>query len=65
MNITALGIDIAKNIFQLHGIDNKGKCVLQKKVIRSKLLNYLAQTPKCKIGMGKLSLIFNMDILTL
>lgn len=28
MNITAIGIDIAKDIFQLYGIDNKGKCIL-------------------------------------
>src|SRR4051812_46068015 len=51
MNITAIGIDIAKNIFQIHGVDNQGKCVLQKKVARGKLLSYFAQLPKCKIGM--------------
>ena len=29
MNITTLGIDLAKNVFQLHGTDNKGKRVLR------------------------------------
>jgi hypothetical protein len=53
MNITAIGIDIAKNIFQIHGVDNKGKCVLQKKVTRVKLLSYVAQLPKCKKSLGE------------
>jgi len=47
MNITAMGIDIAKDIFQLHGVDEKGKCTFQKKLTRVKLLNYIAQLPKC------------------
>lgn len=51
MNISALGIDIAKNVFQLHGIDDKGNVVLQKKVSRGKLLACVAQLPLCKIGM--------------
>ena len=29
MNISVLGIDIAKNVFQLHGVDNSGKAVLE------------------------------------
>lgn len=34
-NITTLGIDIAKNVFQLHGIDKAGKVVLQKRLARA------------------------------
>ena len=51
MNITALGIDIAKNVFQLHGLDDKGKVVLRKKMSRDKLLKFMAQLPLYKIGM--------------
>lgn len=51
MNITALGIDIAKNVFQLHGVDEQGKTVLQKKINRDKLVSFIAQLPPCKIGM--------------
>jgi transposase len=51
MNISALGIDIAKNVFQLHGIDEKGKPVLQKKINRDKLPAFMANLPTCKIGM--------------
>ena len=53
MNIIALGIDIAKNVFQLHGVDANGKIVLQKKVSREKLIQFVAQLPVCKIGMQK------------
>jgi len=51
MNITTLGIDIAKNVFQLHGINTNGNIVLQKKLSRDKLLKFIAQLPTCKIGM--------------
>lgn len=55
MNIIALGIDIAKNVFQLHGVDANGKIVLQKKVSREKLIQFVAQLPVCKIGMESCS----------
>ena len=51
MNITTLGIDLAKNIFQLHGADNKGKAVLKKTVTRTKLASFTANLSKCVIVM--------------
>jgi len=51
MTIISLGIDIAKNVFQLHGVDAREKVVLQKKLSRDKLLKFIAQLPACKIGM--------------
>jgi transposase len=51
MNITTLGIDLAKNIFQLHGADNKGKAVLKKTLTRTKLPAFIANLPKCRIVM--------------
>ena len=49
MNINALGIDIAKNIFQLHGIDQMGKGILKKRISRDQLSSYIASLPKCTI----------------
>ena len=46
-----MGIDIAKNIFQLHGVDCRGKAVLKKKVSRQKLSEFICQLPSCLIGM--------------
>ncbi|MDF2867436.1 MAG: transposase [Gammaproteobacteria bacterium] len=51
MNITLLGIDIAKDVFQLHGADARGKRVLTKRLKRKELLSYLANLPVCCIVM--------------
>ena len=52
MNIVTVGIDLAKNIFALHGIDQSGKAVLIKpKVARGQLLELIASLPPCLIGM--------------
>jgi len=51
MQITALGIDLAKNIFQLHGINERGKVVLSRKVTRAKLREVITKLPCCLIGM--------------
>ncbi len=49
--VTTLGIDLAKNSFQLHGVNAEGKTVLKKKVSRSQLLSTIANLPPCLIGM--------------
>lgn len=51
MSVSVIGIDIAKNVFQLHGIDSKGKVVLKERVSRKKLLTVLSNLPKCLIGI--------------
>jgi len=52
MDIVTVGIDLAKNVFALHGIDHSGKAVLVKpKVARDQLLELVAQLPPCLIGM--------------
>jgi transposase len=50
-NIKVLGIDLAKNVFQIHGTDAKGKCVLRKRLSREKLPIFLATLPPCLIGI--------------
>ena len=51
MDITTLGIDIAKSIFQLHGIDAEGAVVVQKKIRRGAVLNFLEKVGPCLLGM--------------
>ncbi len=52
MAIVTLGIDLAKNIFALHGVDQTGRAVLVKpKVRREELLPLIANLPPCVIGM--------------
>ena len=38
MKVTTLGIDLAKSIFQLHGVDERGNVAIQKRVTRNKLV---------------------------
>ncbi|AIL13703.1 hypothetical protein IM40_09765 (plasmid) [Candidatus Paracaedimonas acanthamoebae] len=51
MTITVLGIDIAKNVFQLHGANAHGKMVFSKRISRSTLLRTVQQLPVCLIAM--------------
>ena len=51
MNCTTLGIDVAKQVFQLHGVDERGHVVVQKRVTRAKVRETIAQRPACVIGM--------------
>ncbi len=51
MQITTLGIDLAKSVFQLHGVDADGNAVLRKKLRRSAVLDFLRDMPPCLIGM--------------
>lgn len=50
-NLKVLGIDLAKNVFQLHGTDEKGKVVLRKRVKRSELASTVANLSPCLIGI--------------
>ena len=52
MNIVTVGIDLAKNVFALLGVDQSGKAVFIKpKVVRGQLLEMVANLPPCLIGM--------------
>jgi transposase len=49
--ITTLAIDLAKQVFQLHGVDARGVCVLRRQVRRAQLLRLIAQLPPCTVAM--------------
>ena len=49
--ITTLGIDLAKNVFQLHGVDSAGRVVLSREVRRAQLMNTIARLAPCVIGI--------------
>jgi len=51
MQITTLGIDLAKSVFQLHGVDAGGAVVLRKKLRRNAVLDFLSKLEPCLIGM--------------
>lgn len=51
MQVSTVGLDIAKNVFQIHGVDEKGREVLRKRLRRSQLTDFFANLPRCVIGM--------------
>src|SRR5450432_1930956 len=51
MKITTVGIDLAKNVFQVHGIDERGNAVLRKQLLRAQVAVFFGNLPPCLIGM--------------
>jgi len=52
MQVTTIGLDIAKNVFQVHGIDAAEKVVVRKQLRRSQVLGFFRALPPCLIGGG-------------
>jgi transposase len=51
MKITTIGIDIAKEVFQLHGVDSQGKTLLKKQNRRNEILKFFVNLQPCLVGM--------------
>ena len=51
MQVTTVGLDIAKNLFQVHGADAQGRAVLKRKLARAKVLEFFATLPPCLVGL--------------
>ncbi|MDB5737396.1 MAG: transposase [Sphingomonas bacterium] len=49
--VRVIGLDIAKSVFQLHGIDGAGATVLQKRITRARLLPFFEKLPPCLVGI--------------
>lgn len=50
-DVTVIGIDIAKNVIQIHGANNHGKRLFKKRVTREGFLPFMVNLPKCLVGM--------------
>lgn len=51
MKITTVGIDLAKNVVQVHGVDERGKSVVRKQLKRGQVASFFANLESCVIGM--------------
>ena len=51
MQVTTIGLDIAKNVFQVHGIDAAEKVVVRKQLRRRQVLEFFKALPSCLVGM--------------
>ena len=51
MRICTIGLDIAKSIFQVHGVDHQGEVVLRRRIRRSDVLTFFSRLPACLVGI--------------
>ncbi len=51
MKVTTVGVDLAKNVFHVHGADAEERRVFSRRLTRSKLGGFVADLPACRIGM--------------
>src|SRR5204862_7573851 len=49
--ITKIGLDLAKHVFQVHGIDAEGTTVLRKRLRRNQVLGFFSRLPRCVVGL--------------
>lgn len=53
MEISTIGLDLAKNVFQVHGVDPEGKVAVRRTLRRAQVLPFFAKLPSCLIGMER------------
>ena len=51
MKVTTVGLDIAKHVFQLHGVDEHGNVVLRRRLRRDEVAPFFANLPACRVGL--------------
>jgi len=51
MTITTIGLDLAKYVFQVHGVDIEGNVIEKRRLRRSQVIAYFASIPRCLVGM--------------
>src|SRR3954471_5313203 len=49
--VSTIGLDIAKSVFQVHGVDVAGAVVIRKRISRAKVLEYFGELPPCLVGI--------------
>src|SRR6201981_832238 len=49
--VSTIGLDIAKSVFQVHGVDADGAVIIRKRITRAKLLEFFASLPACLVGI--------------
>ena len=49
--VITIGLDIAKNVFQVHGVDDTGRTVIRRQLKRSQVVVFFKKLPPCLVGM--------------
>ncbi len=56
--LTTIGLDLAKHVFQVHGVDADGATVLCKQLRRGQMLAFFGKLPPCVVGMTRYVAVF-------
>jgi len=51
MHVTTIGVDLAKRVFAVHGVDHHGKAVLRKTLRREQMVPFFTRLPSCMVAM--------------
>jgi transposase len=51
MQVSTIGVDLAKNVFQVHGVDSAGKVVITRQLRRKQVIDFFSKIPACLVGM--------------
>src|SRR6188472_4145297 len=51
MQVSTIGVDLAKNVFQVHGVDSAGKVVITRQLRRKQAIDFFSKIPACPVGM--------------
>lgn len=51
MQVVRIGLDLAKHVFQVHGVDERGKVIVRKTLRREAVSKFFANLPRCLLGM--------------
>ena len=51
MHVNTIGVDLARNVFQVHGVDSAGKVVITRQLRRKQVLEFFSKLPGCLVGM--------------
>ena len=51
MKISTIGLDLAKRVFQVHGVDAAGQVIVRRKLQRADVVSFFAALPPCLVGM--------------
>jgi hypothetical protein len=52
MEVTTIGIDLAKNVFAVCGADRSGRVLMRRQLRRAQVLSFMRGLPRCVVGMG-------------
>ena len=57
--VTTIGLDLAKHVFQVHGVDAEGATVLRKQLRRAQVLAFFSRLPPCLLGLEACATAYN------